>query len=310
VNGISDENLSKIILDDEIDILFDLTGHSAKNRLLLFARKPAPIQVSWAGYVGTTGLSSIDYLLSDIYSTPENEDKYYSEKVIRMPDGWLCYDPPDYAPQVGALPFNQNGWVTFCSFSNPTKINEEVISVWAEIMKAVENSCLLIKYRGTDTATNIERVTATFAAKGIDESRLVLEGQSPHIKLLARYNDVDIALDTFPYSGGVTTYEALWMGVPVITVPGNTFASRHSKSHLTTIGLPELIAENKDDYVRLAVELAGDTERMTELRTGLRSLMANSPICDGKKFTSNFSAIMRRIWRDWCFTQDKVSLNQ
>ena len=304
VNGISDENLSKIILDDEIDILFDLTGHSAKNRMLLFARKPAPIQVSWAGYVGTTGLSSMDYLLSDIHSTPEDEDKYYSEKVIRMPDGWLCYDPPDYAPEIGPLPFKQNGRVTFCSFSNPGKINQEVISVWAAIMNAVPNSCLLIKYSGIDTATNIERLTAMFAAKGINKSRLVLEGQSPHINLLARYNDVDIALDTFPYSGGLTTYEALWMGVPLITVPGDTFASRHSKSHLTTVGLPELIAKNTDDYIRLAVELAGNAERMAELRTGLRSWMANSPICDGEKFSDNFTAIMRKIWQDWCLTQD------
>jgi predicted O-linked N-acetylglucosamine transferase (SPINDLY family) len=304
VNGISDEDLSKIILDDEIDILFDLTGHSAKNKMLLFARKPAPIQISWAGYVGTTGLSSMDYLLSDIHSTPEDEDKYYSEKVIRMPDGWLCYAPPDYAPDIGPLPFKQKGSVTFGSFSNPGKINEEVISVWAAIMNAVPNSCLLIKYSGIDTATNIERLTAKFAANGINKSRLVLEGQSPHIDLLARYNDVDIALDTFPYSGGLTTYEALWMGVPVITVPGDTFASRHSKSHLTTVGLPELIAENKDDYIRLAVELSGNAERMAELRTGLRSWMANSPICDGDRFTNNFTATMRKIWRDWCLTQD------
>ena len=304
VNGISDGDLTKIILNDEIDILFDLTGHSAKNRMLLFARKPAPIQVSWAGYVGTTGLSSMDYFLSDIHSTLEDEDKYYSEKVIRMPDGWLCYSPPDYAPEIGPLPFKQNGNVTFCSFSNPGKINEEVISVWAEIMDAVGNSCLLIKYKGIDTATNVERLTTKFEAKGIDKSRLVLEGQSPHVELLARYNDVDIALDTFPYSGGLTTYEALWMGVPLITVPGDTFASRHSKSHLTTVGLPELIAENKDDYIRLAVELAGNAERMAELRTGLRSWMANSPICDGEKFSDNFTAIMRKIWQDWCLTQD------
>ena len=305
VKGISDDLLSKIIVGDEIDILFDLTGHSAKNRLLLFARKPAPIQVSWAGYVGTTGLSSIDYLLSDIHSTPVGEEKYYSEKIILMPDGWLCYDPPNYAPVVGSSPYKKNGNMTFCSFSNPVKINEEVISVWARIMNKVENSHLLIKYKGINSTSNIERLTTKFAFKGVDKSRLVLEGASPHVDLLARYNDVDIALDTFPYSGGLTTFEALWMGVPVITVPGQTFASRHSLSHLSAIGLPELVAKDKDDYVRLAVELAGSTERIAKLRAGLRSRMTNSPICDGEKFARNFTTAMQRIWCEWCLAQDR-----
>ena len=162
----------------------------------------------------------------------------------------------------------------------------------------------MIKYRGIDTAKNIGRLTAKFASLGIDKSRLVLEGRSPHIELLARYNDVDIALDPFPYSGGLTTFEALWMGVPVITVPGQTFASRHSFSHLSTVGLPELVAKNKNDYVRLAIDLAGDLHKLSKLRTGLRSRMANSPICDGKKFADNFTAIMKKIWREWCVAQD------
>ncbi len=182
--------------------------------MLVFARKPAPLQVAWAGYVGTTGLSAIDYLVSDIYSTREDEEKFYREKIIRMPDGWLCYDPPAYAPDVGPLPSKRNGSVTFGSFSNPVKINEYVVSVWARILGRVANARLLIKFRGINSIANTDRLTAMFEAEGVDRSRLMLEGKSPHADLLARYNDVDIALDPFPYSGGLTTYEALWMGVP------------------------------------------------------------------------------------------------
>ena len=222
-----------------------------------------------------------------------------------MPDGWLCYDPPEYAPEVGPSPFKQNGIVTFCSFSNPAKINEEVITVWSKIMNEVVNSRLLIKYKGIDSVNNIERLRTKFEAQGIEKSRLIIEGNSPHIELLSRYNDVDIALDTFPYSGGLTTFEALWMGVPVITVPGQTFASRHSLSHLSTIGLPELVAKDKDDYVRLTIDLACDTERLAKLRAELRNRMVNSPVCDRKKFASNFTVIMQKVWRDWCLAQDK-----
>ena len=302
-HNVFDEDLSQIITSDEIDILIDLSGHSANNRLLVFARKPAPVQVTWAGYVGTTGLSAMDYLVSDMYSTREEEEPYYREKIIRMPDGWLCYEPPDFAPNVGPLPSNRNGSITFCSFNNPAKINEEVVSVWARILDGVVNSRLLIKYKGIDSKACIERLTAMFEAKGINQTRLVLEGPSPHAELLGRYNDVDIALDPFPYSGGLTTYEALWMGVPVITVPGETFASRHSQSHLSTIGLPELVARNRDDYVKLAVELANDGDRLTSLRANLRETMASSPICDGENFAAGFATIMREIWRNWCLSK-------
>ncbi|MBC8337878.1 MAG: tetratricopeptide repeat protein [Rhodospirillales bacterium] len=307
IYGESDEDLAKMIVSDGIDILIDLSGHSASNRLLVFARKPAPVQVAWAGYVGTTGLSAIDYLISDIYSTPEEDEPFYSEKVIRMPDGWLCYAPPAYAPEVGPLPFERNAGVTFASFSNPAKINEAVVSVWADVLKGVERSRLVLKFRGIDSGANAKRLTSMFQAEGVDPSRLILEGKSSHPELLARYNDVDIALDPFPYSGGLTTYEALWMGVPVITVAGETFASRHSLSHLSTVGLPELVARDHEDYVNLAVALAVDIERLADLRAGLREKMARSPICDGEKFSQGFAGLLRGIWRDWCMAQDRKS---
>ena len=298
--GVSDEDLTKAVLCDGIDILIDLSGHSAGNRLAVFARKPAPLQVAWAGYVGTTGLSAMDYLVSDRYSTPKGEESFYSEKIIRMPDGWLCYEPPDYAPEVGPLPAKRSGAITFGSFSNPAKLNTDVVSLWAKILGLVKNARLLIKSSGVDTPANTNRLTALFEAQGVDRSRLILEGKSPHNELLARYHDVDIALDPFPYSGGLTTYEALWMGVPVITVPGQTFASRHSLSHLTTCGLPELVARDDDDYVALAIGLANDPRRLEDLRAELREKMSRSPICDGKKFAEGFAGLMRDIWRQWC----------
>ena len=166
----------------------------------------------------------------------------------------------------------------------------------------VANARLLIKFKGIDSTANVDRLVALFEAKGVDRSRLMLEGYTPHAELLARYNDVDIALDPFPYSGGLTTYEALWMGVPVITVPGETFASRHSLSHLSTLGLPELVAHDRDDYVKLAVGLANDTARLAGLRAELRGKMSSSPICNGGKFAEGFAMLMRDIWRNWCLS--------
>jgi len=304
VRGISDDHLAARITDDRIDILIDLAGHTSRNRLGVFARKPAPLQVTWAGYVATTGLAAMDYLLSDAHSTRADEDRFHSETIIRMPDSWLCYDPPAYAPAVGALPCRENTHVTFGSFNNAAKINADVVALWADILNTVPDSRLLLKSKGMDSPSNVERLTSLFVGRGLDPSRLRLEGGSPHKDLLACYNQVDIALDPLPYSGGLTTMEALWMGVPVITLPGATFASRHSLSHLSTVGLPELIAGNRDDYVNIAVGLAGDLPGLADLRAGLRERMSASPLCDGRKFADGFAANLRDIWRRWCAAQD------
>ena len=304
VRGISDEDLSQRIRSDRIDILIDLAGHTAKNRLLVIARKPAPIQVKWVGYAGSVGLSTIDYLIADYRHVPEGTERHYTEEVIRLPDGYVSYEPPDYAPEVGPLPFEHSGFITFGSFNNPAKINDDVLAAWAEILKAVPNSRLLLKYRNMDAEGNRNRILEQFGAHGVEESRLTLEGKSPHPALLGRYNDVDIALDTFPYTGGLTTCEALWMGVPAITKPGETFASRHSLSHLTNVGVPELVADDLPDYVSKAVELANDVPRLTGLRSGLRERMAASPLCDGEKFATDFTSAMQNVWQEWCLSQD------
>jgi protein O-GlcNAc transferase len=296
----SDEELASRIRSDGIDVLIDLSGHTGNNRLLVFARKPAPVQVTWLGYVGTTGLAAMDYLIADRWEIPEEHEHYYFEKIIRMPDGWLCYDPPDYAPPVSAPPSDENGFVTFGSFNNPVKINQRVLGCWVNILTAVPNSQLVLKYNGVDWPINRDRFLSRFEEAGIETSRIILEGRSQHADLLARYNDIDIALDTFPYAGGITTCEALWMGVPVITLAGDTFACRHSLSHLSNVGIPEFATFDEENYVALAIKTANEPDNRSELRTTLRTKVAQSGLCDGPKFAHHFATNLREIWHAWC----------
>ena len=219
VIGMSDERLAEQIRADRIDILFDLAGHTAHNRLLVFARKPAPIQITWIGYEGTTGLAAMDYLLADRLMIPEGSERHYRESVLRMPDGYLCYDPPATAPPVGPLPALKNGFATFGSFNNPAKITPEVVAVWAEILRRAPTARLVMKYRGLGDQTVRDRYLELFAAHGVDSQRLDLLPWSSYAEYLATYHQVDVALDPFPFSGSTTTCESLWMGVPVVTCP-------------------------------------------------------------------------------------------
>ena len=296
VAGVSDQRLAEQIRADQIDILFDLAGHTAHNRLLVFARKPAPIQVTWAGYVGSTGLKAMDYLIADRYEIPPDAERHYRERLLRMPDGYVCYDPPVYAPQVARLPALDHGQVTFGCFNNPAKITPQAIEVWARILRQLPGARLVLKYKGWSDCGVARRFTEMFAAQAIDPGRLELLGSSPHVKLLAEYNRIDLALDPFPYNGGLTTCEALWMGVPVVTCPSETFASRHSLSHLSNVGLTETIARDLDEYVELAVSLAGDLPRLAGLRAGLRARMAASPLCDATRFAANLASRLQEVW--------------
>jgi protein O-GlcNAc transferase len=300
VVGWTDEQLAWQIRADQIDVLFDMAGHTSGNRLLVFARKPAPVQVTWAGYVGTTGLAAMDYILADRYEIPPQSEVYYRERVLRMPDGYVCYDPPDYAPPVSPLPAFENGYVTFAAFHNPAKITPQVVELWAQVLKRLPRARLVLKYRGLDDPSVASRLAELFAGRGIDPGRLEFLGFSAHSETLAHYQRVDVALDAFPYNGGLTTCEALWMGVPVVTCPSETFAGRHSLTHLSNVGLTETIAGDLDEYVEIAVSLASDLPRLAALRAGLRDRMASSPLCDGKRFAENFAEVLRGAWRDWC----------
>jgi protein O-GlcNAc transferase len=271
----------------------------------VFARKPAPIQITWMGYVGTTGLAAMDYLLADRYQVPLEAEPHYRERILRMPNDYVVYEPPYYAPAVARLPALASGRVALGCFTNPAKITARVVEVWGRILRRLPQGRLVLKYGGMSDPAVVGRFTDLFAAQGVDAARLDFLGRSSHAELLAEYGRIDIALDTFPYSGGLTTCEALWMGVPVITCPGETFASRHSLSHLSNVGLTETIAGDFDEYVDLAVTLANDLPRLSAVRTGLRQRMASSPLCDGKRFAANLATVLGDAWRQW--TADAAS---
>src|SRR5439155_5088324 len=221
---------------------------------------------------------AIDYLITDRWENPPGSEHYAVEKLVRLSDGYVCWAVPSHAPAIGPLPATAPGVVTFGCFNNLAKINPAVIALWARLLQALPTARLLLKTGALADAAVRERILALFAAEGIPAAQIDLEAGSPHSELLKRYNDIDIALDPFPYSGGLTTIEALWMGVPVVTMPGERFASRHSFSHLNNVGLGDLVADSPEAYVRIAIELADDLPRLAGLRAGMRERLATSPL--------------------------------
>ena len=299
VVGIDDDTLCAQIRADRIDILVDLAGHTTHNRLLAFARKPAPVQVSWLGYFNTTGLATMDYFLSDPWSSPAGQERYYVERLLRLPHTRFCYEPPEYMPGVGALPAERNGHVTFGCLNNLSKLNEIVLALWGEVLRAVPNSRLLVQAAALDDLPNRARFGELCAKHGIAPARLELRGFSPIDQAAASYAAIDIALDPFPFCGGMTSLEALWLGVPVITLAGETIASRQSASMLMNLGLPELIAEYAAQYVNKAAELARNLPRLAEVRAGLRQRFATSPLMDYAGFARDLEAAYRDMWLSW-----------
>jgi len=296
--------LAGAIAEQGIDVLVDLSGHAAHNRMQCLAYRPAPLQFLGGGLFCTSGLECVDGLLSDRFQTPDGAEAHYSEPLIRLPDGYVCYRPPDYATNVAPLPCLENGLVTFGCFNNLSKISEPAAALWANILNRVPHSRLLLKTTALSSARAQARLREQFAALGIGDDRLLLEPGLPHEAFMAEYARVDIALDPFPYSGGLTTLEALWMGVPVITLPGDTFSARHSLSHLSNLGLTDLICDSAEAYVEKAVSLAADAGALDALRQSIRPRMAASPIVDGEGYTRNLEQVYRTHWQTWCAAQD------
>lgn len=296
LSGLNDDAAASLIHADGVHLLFDLSGHTAHNRLPVFARRPAPVQVSWLGYLATTGVQEIDYVLGDPVATPPEDQGNFSEKIWRLPDVWCCFTPPDMALEVGPLPALSNGFVTFGCFNNLSKMNDQVVALWSRLLKAVPASRLFLKAKQLGDLTVREATLKRFAAEGIDSSRLLLEGPSPRAELLAAYQRVDIALDPFPYGGGTTTFETLWMAVPVITLQGDRFLSRCGQSLASSAGLPEWIAEDESDYVARGVVHSFDLTRLAALREGLRQQVLASPLFDASRFAGNFEAAVRGMW--------------
>lgn len=311
VSAMDHNELAERIRADGIDILIDLDGHSGPNRLPVFARRAAPIQVTWAGYVGTTGLDAMDYLVTDTRQTVDADLQYMTEQPVYMPGNYVSLAPIESAPEVGPCPSEKQGVITFGCFNSLNKINESVVQLWSQILATVPDSRLkLITFDLGDRAVRL-RIARMFVACGVEVDRLDLLGRMPRAELLAAYSTVDIALDPFPYSGGLTTLESLWMGVPVITKrDGDRFASRHSVTHLTAVGLTECIAENAEDYLARAVALADDSERRATLRATLRETMRSSPACDGASFTRALERAFRIMWQRYCEGEQPTAISE
>jgi predicted O-linked N-acetylglucosamine transferase (SPINDLY family) len=297
----SDDQLAQLIRQDRIDILVDLTMHMDGNRMLVFARKPAPVQVTYLAYAGTTGLTTMDYRLSDPHLDPPPHgcDEYvYSEKTLRLNSYW-CYVPPPEAPAVGPLPALTTGHITFGCLNNFSKINPVVLETWRQLMASVANSRLILS---AHLGLHRSRVLEFFGQAGISPDRIKFHGVLPFADYLALYNRIDIALDPFPYPGGTTSFDALYMGVPVITLPGQTAVSRAGVSILEHLGLPEFIARSSMDYIRIASDLATDTSRLSELHKSLRPRLLSSALTDARSFAASVESAFRGAWIECCGT--------
>ncbi|HEY2134649.1 MAG TPA: tetratricopeptide repeat protein [Xanthobacteraceae bacterium] len=310
IQGMPDDLAAARIRELGIDILVDLSGHTSGNRMMLFCRKPAPVQVTWLGYPATTGLESIDYRITDAVADPPGAaGGLHTERLIRLPNGFLCYRPFDHAGPVAPLPARTAGHVTFGSFNNFAKLSPRTIASWAEVMRRVPDARLLLKATQFKDAVSRERARAAFAAAGIAGERIeILPPMPDAAEHLALYGRVDIALDPLTYNGTTTTCEALWMGVPVVTMRGDRHASRVGASIMTRLGLETLIAETTEQYVAAAVKLAGDLDTLAEMRAGLRERMRGSPLCDAAGFARAMERTYRDMWRRWCTAQVTASV--
>lgn len=302
VFGSSDEALAGMIREDGIDVLVDLTGHTAGNRLRTFAMRPAPVQVTWLGYPGTTGLSAMDYRLTDTVADPDGASgSQHTEELIRLPRRFLCYAPAEKAPQSEQPPCAKSGHVTFGSFNVLAKMSAPVIEAWSAILDRVPDSRLLLKNRSLGDVAAQQRYRAMFADRGIDPNRIFLHGWMPERRAhFTAYGDIDVALDTFPYNGTTTTCEALYMGVPVVTLSGDRHAGRVGAALLTAVGMDSLVAETQEAYVEAAVRLAGDQGHLLALRGSLRDTLLLSPLCDADSFTRDLEDAYRAMWHRWC----------
>ena len=299
--GVSDARLGEMIREDGVDILVDLAMHTADNRLPVFARRPAPVQVTWLGYPGSTGLQSIGYRLTDAHmELPGKGSALSSEEPVPLPDCWCCYVPLDEYPEVNALPVRSTKGVTFGSLNNFSKVNDGVLALWARMLNAIGGSRLMML---CPAGRSRERVHAFLGALGIAADRVELVGFLPRSEYVKLYQRIDLGLDPFPCNGMTTTCDALWMGVPVLTLPGAMPASRAGLSLLSSVGLEELAASSEEDYVRIAVELAGNLPRLADLRAALRPRMQASPLMDAPRFARNVEAAYRTMWRTWCVGQ-------
>jgi protein O-GlcNAc transferase len=299
---LGDDACRERIERDGIDILVDLSGHTARNRLDVFALRPAPLQITWLGYRTSTGMAALDYRLTDAFvDPPGRSDRWYSERLLRLPDSQWCFGPDETAPDPGPLPMSARGHVTFGSFNQFDKLNEGAIETWAGILHRLPGSRLLMA--GVPLGRRRQAFLAHWHKHGIAAERLDLFGYVSRPQYQALHREVDVALDAFPCNGGTTTCESLWMGVPVISLAGSWGVARAGVSLLNAAGLPDWVADDPASYIELAVERAGDRDSLALLRGGLRGRLPDTPLMHGARFTRGLEAALRGAWRDWCETR-------
>jgi predicted O-linked N-acetylglucosamine transferase (SPINDLY family) len=305
IYGWDPDKVAELIRQDRIDILIDLAGHTTNNRLLVFARKPAPVQVTWIGYPNTTGLEAIDYRLTDAISDPPGQtDQWHSERLIRLPQTFSCYGPPAESPAVGPLPALANGYVTFGSFNNFRKVSQPTMALWARLLNEMPAARLLMKSQGLNNPETADRLRQQFIRAGVGSERIELLGAGISKELhMGLYNRVDLALDPFPYNGTTTTCDALWMGVPVVTLAGRTHVARMGLSLVSHLGFPEWGVKTPDAYVAKCRELVGDLPALAAIRLRLREQMRQSPLCATQQFIGHLETAFRDMWKRWCGQQ-------
>jgi predicted O-linked N-acetylglucosamine transferase (SPINDLY family) len=296
--GRSDEDVAQQIREDRIDILVDLTLHTGDNRLLVFARKPAPVQVTYLAYCSSSGMSAMDYRLSDPHFDPPGTDlSCYSEKTIRLPKTYWCYQPAGPADEPSASPVLKNNFITFGCLNGFAKVSPPALDLWTKILLAISNSRMILH---AAPGTHVQETAQRFEDAGVSKSRLTFVPWQPWSQYTQICSQIDIALDPFPYAGGITTCAMLWMGVPVVTLSGKTAVGRGGRSILSNLGLTELIASTPDQYAKIAIELAQDWHRLDDLRQGMRARMLASPLMDAGQFARDVETAYRRMWRNWC----------
>ncbi len=306
ITGMADGDVANRIRSDKIDVLVDVSGHTAGNRLGVFALKPAPVQIAWMGYFASTGLRQMDYVIGDPWVLPLAERSHFVEQPIVLPDSYYCYPPPVGAPEISMPPGLDSGIITFGCFNNLAKITDEVLNSWSSILTAVPAARLLMKSVFLGGAAELARLTERCAAFGIDPARVQIEGASSWYEYLAAYHRVDIALDTFPFTGGLTSLDGLWMGVPLLTLKGTRFIGHQGEMILANLGLSDWIAADVNDYVEKASRLGGMVDQLAQLRTTLRERMLRSPLCDSERFARSFEQGVRSAWVQWCQSEGNL----
>ncbi|MEM0952923.1 MAG: tetratricopeptide repeat protein [Pseudomonadota bacterium] len=299
VSGESPEASAKRIHNDGIGILVDVSGHTAHNRLSVFARKPAPVQITWLAYLSTTGMDTMDYIIGDPWVTPEAENDHFTETPLVLPRTYQCLSKPEGAPDVSELPALNNGYLTFGSFNNYSKLNRPVIELWSKVLRAVPDSKLLLKNQVLTDPVFAEKIHDEFESHGVDSTRIITEPSRSREHILESYGRVDIGLDPFPYTGCTTSFESLWMGVPVLTKRGDKFLSHAGESIMNNVGLPQCVSDSSDDYVHRAVALASDLAALAEIRSGLRDRMLCSPLMDAASFADDLNNAFQGVWDKW-----------